>query len=283
MADRPKNVEDIFGAFGDLFGEFFGKTGGSRRGKDLRLELDVELVELSEGGVRDIEVRRGKLCRTCTGTGYEPHTKLTECRACNGNGLSKKPVKTGRLIHVPQCDDCHGRGKIGTSCDGCMGLGTQPVIEKLALTIPPGVSPGASLRLKNRGDELRDGETGHLYVVLGEKKHPRLTRKEADLYVDLVVPPEIADVGGELTVDGLLGPHVVEIPPGVKDLGTLTLRGYGMAQRGKTDAVPAPMPTEPEHEPDPYRGAPTGRGDLIVVLRVKKTGFLKRLFRSDKR
>ena len=276
-------ADDMFSAFGDLFGEFFGKTVGPPRGKDLRVELAVELVELSEGSVRDIEVQRGKLCRTCTGTGYEPHTTLTTCRACDGKGLGKKQAQKGFPVYTPKCPDCHGRGKIGTSCDGCMGMGTQPVLEKFALTIPPGVSPGTSLRLKNRGDELRDGETGHLYVVLGEKKHPRLTRKAADLYVDLEVPPEIADAGGELTVEGLLGPHVVEVPPGVKDLGTLTLRGCGMAQRGKTAAEPAPMPTDPEHEPDPYRAAPTGRGDLIVILHVKRTGWLGRLFRSDKR
>src|SRR5687767_150971 len=56
------NVEDIFSAFGDLFGDFFGgRTSGGRRqqrGADLRIDLGLTFAEAVWGVSKDVKVTR---------------------------------------------------------------------------------------------------------------------------------------------------------------------------------------------------------------------------------
>ena len=60
------NVEDIFSAFGDLFGDFFGgrASGGKRqpRGADLRVDLELTFAEAVWGATKDVKVTRAIAC-----------------------------------------------------------------------------------------------------------------------------------------------------------------------------------------------------------------------------
>ena len=102
--------DDLENAFGDLFGDFFGGTrAGPTRGRDLRVDLELDLADIDSGCVREIEVRRGKLCRTCTGTGYEPATSVTPCVPCKGKGRLSRA--SGAFVTDTQCSACLGRGR----------------------------------------------------------------------------------------------------------------------------------------------------------------------------
>src|SRR5215813_9916030 len=84
------NVEDIFSAFGDLFGDFFGgrSSGGRRqaRGADLRVDLELTFAEAVWGTTKDVKVTRDSACTTCHGSGAAPGSKAEMCRGCNGKG-----------------------------------------------------------------------------------------------------------------------------------------------------------------------------------------------------
>src|SRR6476620_6100461 len=60
------NVEDIFSAFGDLFGDFFGgrASGGKRqpRGADLRVDLQLTFAEAVHGCTKEVKVTRAIAC-----------------------------------------------------------------------------------------------------------------------------------------------------------------------------------------------------------------------------
>src|SRR3954464_9474592 len=63
-----RNAEDIMSAFGDifgggLFGEAFsgGRRRGPRPGMDLRVHLEIELVEAARGATKGIDLTRQEL------------------------------------------------------------------------------------------------------------------------------------------------------------------------------------------------------------------------------
>src|SRR5262245_35085574 len=94
---RFTNIEDIFEAFGDvfgggggLFGELFGGQRGTRGGKrhvrDLRIALDLSLEEVDQGAEKEISLKRHELCGTCQGSGAKPGTSPILCASCGGRG-----------------------------------------------------------------------------------------------------------------------------------------------------------------------------------------------------
>ena len=71
------NVDDIFSAFGDIFGgsggfgNMFGGGGqrrrGPQRGRDLRIVLDLTLEEIDEGVAKTVALKRMDGCQPCSG------------------------------------------------------------------------------------------------------------------------------------------------------------------------------------------------------------------------
>src|SRR5207253_535391 len=63
---------------GDLFETFFGgdlrrrEPRGPMRGADLRMEIEIELIDAVRGGERVIRVPRLETCERCAGSGAEP-------------------------------------------------------------------------------------------------------------------------------------------------------------------------------------------------------------------
>src|SRR5262245_45856302 len=62
---QPTSFADIMN---DLFGSFMGGGGGGRRqrgpqrGSDLRMALDIDLIEAVKGVKKDVRVRRHEIC-----------------------------------------------------------------------------------------------------------------------------------------------------------------------------------------------------------------------------
>src|SRR5436309_11327865 len=77
---------------GDLFETFFGsemrrrEPRGPMRGADLRMEIEIDLIDTVRGGERGIRVPRLETCAKCEGSGAEPGSKIPTCPACNGRG-----------------------------------------------------------------------------------------------------------------------------------------------------------------------------------------------------
>src|SRR5688572_24510486 len=70
-AHHFSDVEDIFSAFGDLFGDLFGGRGRNqpRKGRDVRCDVTLTLKEAAHGFAKNVEFHGHVRCETCLGMG----------------------------------------------------------------------------------------------------------------------------------------------------------------------------------------------------------------------
>jgi len=107
---------EVFGGTGggSIFEEFFGggesSRGGSRRGSDLRYDLEITLVEAANGAEKQISFRRAVTCDNCRGSGASPGSKAVTCATCGGHGqvMSQRGFFSVRQT----CPTCSGQGVV---------------------------------------------------------------------------------------------------------------------------------------------------------------------------
>ena len=175
---RPRlpNVEDIFSAFGDLFGDFFGgrraaAPPAARRGSARRPRADVRRGGM--GCTKDVKVTRDDRVRDVQRHRRRAGSKPEVCRTCQGKG--QVVHAQGFFMVQTTCPQCRGAGKtIKDPCQDCRGRGAKPETSTLTVTVPAGVDDGQTLRLAGKGETHRGGTTGHLYVVLHVEGDERL-------------------------------------------------------------------------------------------------------------
>jgi curved DNA-binding protein len=103
----------------------------------------------------------------------------------------------------------------------------------VTVRIPRGAEDGDRVRLPGLGERgPAGGEDGDLYLTLHVREHPLLTRRGADLDLDLPVSiPELVR-GAEIEVPTPDGVAAVKVPPGSPSGRRLRLRGKGGYARG---------------------------------------------------
>lgn len=237
-------VEDIFAAFGDIFGrggggspfdEFFGagrSRGGGRsrveRGASLKCELDLDLNEVSSGAEKTIELRRNELCESCSGSGAKQGTQPTTCRDCGGAGQVQ--MSQGFFTIRQTCPRCRGQGTfIEAPCGECRGEGLTPRKREITVRIPAGVQDGTQLRVTGEGEPGRNGgPRGDLYCFVRVKPHSIFGRDEDDLLCEMPISFVQAALGSEVEVPTLKGPQALTIPKGTQTGKTFRMRGLGL-------------------------------------------------------
>src|SRR5947209_11705098 len=241
---------------GDLFETFFGgdlrrrEARGPMRGADLRMEIEVDLLDAVQGRERVITVPRLETCERCHGNGAEPGTSTSTCSTCNGRGEVRQVQQSvfGRLVNVSTCPRCGGAGKtVDKQCIHCRGEGRERKDREIGLTIPAGIDDGQQLRVAGEGEAgMRGGPTGDLYVLIRLKEHA-LFRREGDDLVHLArLSPAQAALGDEIGVPTIEGPEAkVRVPAGAQHGQMVRVRGKGV----------------------PHLGG-SGRGDQLVYLDV---------------
>ncbi len=247
------NVEDVFSAFGDLFGDFFGGRGrgGQRqaRGADLRIDLNLTFAEAVWGVTKDVKVTREIPCTTCSGSGAAAGSKPEQCKACQGKG--QVVHSQGFFMVQTTCPQCRGAGKtIKDPCADCRGRGVQPETSTLNVTVPAGVDDAQTLRLAGKGAVIPNGQPGHLYVVLHVQGDDRFRREGDDVLTEIPISFVKAALGGEVEIhtleDECKGTATLELKPGTQPGDVVVRRGHGI----------------------PHVGA-TGRGDQVVQWKVE--------------
>src|SRR6058998_1294177 len=247
-----------FGDFGigDLFETFFGgdlrrrEPRGPMRGADLRMEIEIDLLDAVQGRERVITVPRLETCERCHGNGAEPGTSTSTCATCNGRGEVRQVQQSvfGRFVNVSTCPRCGGAGKtVDKQCTRCRGEGRERKDREIGLTIPAGIDDGQQLRVAGEGEAgMRGGPTGDLYVLIRLKEHP-LFRREGDDLVHLArLSPSQAALGDEINVPTIEGAETkVRIPAGAQHGQMVRVRGKGVPHLGSS-----------------------GRGDQLVYLDV---------------
>lgn len=247
-----ERVEDIFSAFGDLFGDFFSGRMSARpptRGADLRLELTLAFHEAVWGTRKDVEVTRTASCPACRGTGAARGGSAETCRPCQGKGHVHHAQ--GFFMVQTTCPQCLGVGKtIKDPCADCRGRGLRPETRALTLTIPPGVDDGQTLRVAGSGESAPGGSAGDLYVVLCVDDDDRFDREGDDVTSEVAISVARAALGGEVEVDTLDGAcedtAILEIAPGTQPGALIVRRGQGVPSLDRS-----------------------GRGDHFVEIRVE--------------
>src|SRR6266849_6305540 len=192
---------------GDLFETFFGsefrrrEPRGPMRGADLRMEIEVELIDAVRGGARTIRVPRLETCERCEGSGAEPGSKISTCATCSGRGEGRE-----RRDH------------------------------ELPLDVPAGIDDGQQLRVAGEGEAgLRGGPSGDLYVLIRLREHAFFRREGDDLVHVLRISPAQAALGADLevpTIEGATAP--VKVPGGAQHGQMVRLRGKGVPHLGSS-------------------------------------------------
>jgi molecular chaperone DnaJ len=102
------NMDDIFSAFGDIFGDspfgdmFNRGRGGQRvrKGTNLRIKLRLNLEEIANGVEKKIKVKRQIICTTCEGTGAKEGKAFKTCPTCSGAGQVRKVMNGCHLSNL---------------------------------------------------------------------------------------------------------------------------------------------------------------------------------------
>ncbi|GLG84404.1 MULTISPECIES: molecular chaperone DnaJ [Acinetobacter] len=224
------SAEDIFSQFGDIFGGAFGGGGRQqrqRRGSDLRYVMELTLEEAVKGVKKTITFTAPAPCDVCDGKGSKNPKDVETCKTCHGSGQVR--MQQGFFSVQQTCGTCRGQGKIiKNPCQACHGSGVADRQQTLEVTIPAGVDNGDRVRLSGKGEAIRDGQSGDLYVEVVVREHEIFQRDGADLYMD--VPVSIADaaLGKEIEIPTLEGRVSLKIPEGTQTGKLFRLRGKGV-------------------------------------------------------
>lgn len=247
-----ESVEDIFEAFGDIFGGgVFGDIFGGgrrrrvRRGADIRVDVTLDLEEAARGVTKDVQFSRSQKCEKCGGSGSKPGSQREVCRRCGGHGQVTQSA--GILRVQTTCPTCRGAGSIITDpCDACGGAGYVAGRVKRPIAIPPGVDDGTRLRIRGEGEPSPDGgPPGDCYCFIRVREHKLFQRDGRHLILHLPISYTQAALGATIEVPTLEGRNELKIPGGTQSGEVFQLKGLGM--------------------PDPHGGR---RGDLVVQVLI---------------
>jgi molecular chaperone DnaJ len=251
------DLEDLLGSsplFQQLFGSFGGGYGPSRprvtnRGGDVEVGVRLPLSAAVEGARPTIEVPKVGPCADCHGTGAKDGTALETCPECDGSGQVRRVRRQGfaQLITVGECPTCHGSGrKILERCPVCGGSGVRRSVERIEVSVPPGMDDGAVLRVAGHGGAGIDGgRNGDLFVQVLFDPSDHIRRDGVDAFTETTVDLATAVLGGEVTIPTIEDRVALRIPPGTQPEAQLRLRGRGFPH---------------------FRSS--SRGDLIVTVHV---------------
>ena len=232
-----RDFEDIFGGFGDIFGELFGTSGmgrsgrgtQARRGSDLRYDLEIDLAQAYKGAERTIEVPRQAVCGSCDGSGCAAGSSPQTCPECQGAGQVR--FSQGFISIARPCNRCGGSGSIiANPCVTCHGSGRVLARKKVSLRIPAGSDTGLRLRVPGEGEAGRNGgPPGDLYIFLAVRPHPIFQRDDLDLICEVPISFSQAALGeARLPVPTMDKKVHIKVPAGTQTGKVFRVRSEGM-------------------------------------------------------
>ncbi len=247
-----RDVNDIFAAFGDIFGDsaFADLFGSPRRrankGSDVRCDVTLDLLEAARGVTRTVEFQRHEVCTECDGSGAKPGSSRTRCSYCGGRGQVLQ--QTGIFRVQSTCPSCHGAGSIVKDpCPACRAAGYVLKTVRREVQIPAGVDDQMRVRLPGEGEPSPNGgPRGDCYCFITVREHPLFQREGQHLIVRVPISYSQAALGTKIEVPTLDGRHELKVPAGTQTGEVFKLRGLG---------IPSP------------RGR--GVGDLLVQVNIE--------------
>ena len=236
------NFEDIFDAFGDIFGgggggggsifeDFFGGGGrrqAEKRGASLRCDIAIDFKDVATGIEKSIEITKRDFCEECRGTGARKGTSPVSCPYCKGKGEIHQ--RQGFFTIRTTCPKCQGNGKIiETPCGKCSGHGVYPKKSNIKVQVPAGIEDGSRLRVTGQGESGANGaHPGDLYCDIHIKPHSIFKRQDYDIICEFPITFTQAALGSEIEVPTILGKmRKVRIPAGMQSDDIISVKGEG--------------------------------------------------------
>lgn len=181
--------------------------GAARHGDDVHAAVDLSFVDVARGKRLDIDVFR-----------------------------------------FSACDACHATGAlVKGACMMCRGRGVRRVVERVSVTIPPGVDAGTQIRVPGEGSAGPfGGPRGDLLVSTRVADHPFFSRKGDGVHCEVPISVWEALGGARTRIPTPSGETLLVIPAGTRGGQVFRLRGQGLPK---------------------LTGA--GAGDLYVTVRVE--------------
>jgi len=246
------NIEDIFAHFGDIFGggggifgDLFGGGGRSgrssaRRGRDLKIVLELTLEEIDQGVEKTVALRRLEHCPSCEGSGAKPGTGRKTCATCGGRGQVAR--NAGFFTMASTCPACRGAGQVIESpCADCNGAGAVQTKAEVKIEIPAGVEEDMRMRVTGEGDVGdRSAPRGDLYCVIREKEHKLFQRSGPDVITEVPFSFAQLALGDKVEIPTLRGRVEMNVPVGTQSGKVFRLRGQGLPRfegRGRGDQL----------------------------------------------
>ncbi|HVE92866.1 MAG TPA: molecular chaperone DnaJ [Actinomycetota bacterium] len=224
--DLQDFLQTVMGGSGGGFGGF-GRRG-RRKGSDVETTVTLSFEEAALGSERRVSLDLPTTCSACGGSGGKnPKT----CPQCSGRGTvanSKGPFAISQ-----SCPGCRGRGTVSDDpCQGCGGSGTRKERREFTVKFPAGVSDGARIRVRGRGEAgSSGGGSGDLFVRVSVAAHPFFSRRGDDLTITLPLTFAEAALGAQVKVPTLSEPVTLKVPPGTSSGKTFRIRGRGIPRR----------------------------------------------------
>lgn len=228
------DLGDIMNGFGDIFGGG-GKGQGKARGRDISIDVELSFSESIFGVTRKVLLTKSSTCSTCKGSGAAQGSEMSTCTYCNGNGKIRETRQSilGTFATVRECEHCDGKGTIPKhACKTCHGHGVTRSEEEIEIKIPAGIDAGEMIRMTGRGEAVKNGTSGDLYVKVHIAKHKTVIRDGEHLKTSLSVKVTDALLGAAYTVETLDGNVSINIPPGIKTGEVLRVKGKGVPHNG---------------------------------------------------
>lgn len=235
------NMDDIFSAFGDIFGggSGFGGFGGGgqggrrvNKGSNIRVKVKLTLEEIAQGIEKKIKVNKYITCKPCTGTGAQGGSGFSTCSTCRGSGQVTQVMQTilGRMQTASTCPTCSGEGRtIQEKCKTCYGDGIVKGEDVISINIPAGVAEGMQLSMSGKGNAApRGGYAGDLLIAIEETPHALLKRDGNNLLYNQFISIPDAALGTQLEVPTLEGKAKVKLDAGTQSGKVLRLKGKGL-------------------------------------------------------
>jgi molecular chaperone DnaJ len=224
------DLGDLMNGFGDIFGGR-GQGGSAPRGRDISIDVELSFEESVFGVTRKVLLTKAATCGTCKGSGGAPGTESITCTHCNGNGKIRETRQSvlGSFTTVRACDKCEGKGNTPKdACKACAGRGVSRTEEEIELKIPAGIDAGEMIRLTGRGEAVKGGASGDLYVKIHVAKHGTILRDGKDLKMSLTIKVTDAILGTTYPLKTLDGEVKLTIPAGIKAGEILRIKGRGV-------------------------------------------------------
>ena len=234
-----QNVNFDFGdgGLGDIFSQFFGggnsRNQGPKRGRDVEATLQLSFEEAVFGVEEKIELEMNDECSHCHGTTVEPGYEMKTCPTCRGAGQVNRVMNTifGPIQQATTCETCDGRGKVPEKvCTVCHGRGIERRKRAINLKVPAGIDDGATIRLREHGEAIGNGQKGDLYVNIRVKAHKHFTREGDIILSEQHVSMIDAALGTEIEVATVDGEIRMKVPAGTQSGADFKLSGHGVPQ-----------------------------------------------------